>query len=125
MRPKLDPRQPKENPRQQPPYSEQRRHARVEIANARCWLVDGEHTVYLRLHDVSAGGLSVRAPVPFQAARSVEVRLELPGGVTVRARGEIVWVRPEGGDLGGPRMGARFLEFVEGEEELFKLVGRA
>ena len=34
----------------------------------------------------------------------------------VRARGEVVWVRPQGGDSGTPRMGARFLEFDEGAE---------
>jgi hypothetical protein len=126
MSPAINPKSPPERPRPQPPPSEQRRrHPRLELA-ARCFLVDGEHTFYLRVHDVSAGGLSVRAPVPFRAARPIDVRLELPGGATVRARCVIVWVRPEGGESpGAPRMGARFLEFVEGEEDLYKLVGRA
>jgi len=120
----LDLRKPPSRPTPQPP-AEQRRHPRQEMP-ARCWLADGQHTLYLRVHDISAGGLSVRAPVPFRAAHAVEVRLELPGGVTVRARGEIVWVRPDGGEhAGAPRMGARFLAFDEGEEELYKLLGRA
>ena len=107
------------------PPEDKRRHPRLPLL-ARAWIEDGRHTVYLRVHDVSCGGLSVRAPVPFAAADAVEVRLELPGGLEVRARGEVMWVRPEPGESsGGPRMGARFLEFHEGEEALFKLLGRA
>jgi hypothetical protein len=124
MTPKLDPRQAPPTPNApQKPVLEQRRHPRVAVP-ARCWIVDGEHTVYLRVHDVSLGGLSVRAPVPFRPSGNIEVRLELPSGVTVRAKGEVVWVRPEGGEVSGqPRMGARFLEFLEGEEELYTLLG--
>ena len=103
---------------------DKRRWPRVPLA-ARAWIEDGHHTMYVRVHDVSRGGLSVRAPVPFAAADAVEVRLELPGGVVVRARGEIMWVKPEPGETSGPRMGARFLEFHDGEEALFKLLGRA
>ncbi len=103
--------------------TEKRQHPRVPVP-ARAWIADGQHTIYLRLHDLSVGGLSVRAPVPFAAADPVELRIELPGGIQVRARGEIRWVRDGGGES-GPRMGARFLEFHEGEEELYKLLGSA
>jgi hypothetical protein len=99
MTPKLDPRTPEPPEPPKSPYSELRRHQRLELP-VRCWIIDGSHTVYLRVHDVSAGGL-------------------------VRARGEVVWVRPDGGEVSGPRMGARFVEFLEGEEELYKAVGRA
>jgi hypothetical protein len=124
--PKLDPRQaPTVHHTPPRPLNEQRRHPRVELP-ARCWIKDGDHTVYLRVHDVSCGGLSVRAPVPFRPSGTVEVRLELPNGHTVVARGEVVWVRPEGGEVAGqPRMGARFLEFLEGEEDLYDMLGRA
>ena len=124
MTPKLDPRNPEPPEPPKSPFSENRRHERRGLP-VRCWIVDGRHTVYLRVHDVSAGGLSVRAPVPFHPAGPVEMRVELPGGTLVRARGEVVWVRPDGGEVSGPRMGARFLEFLEGEEELYKAVGRA
>jgi hypothetical protein len=97
------------------PSYETRRHPRM-VLPVRCWIVGGPHTLYLRLHDVSLGGLSVRAPVPFSATAPVELRLELPGGQAVRARGEVVWVR--GVADSGPRMGARFVEFVEGRELL-------
>jgi PilZ domain len=124
---KLDPRNlpaASSTPPPEPPRGdEKRRHPRVALT-ARAWIVDAEHTVYLRVHDVSAGGLSVRAPVPFQPSRSVDLRIELPGGVEVHARGEIVWVRGEPQN-GGPRMGARFLEFLDGEDALYKLLGRA
>jgi hypothetical protein len=101
---------------------DKRRHPRLPLP-ARAWIEDGRHTYYVRVHDVSAGGLSVRAPVPFEASDCVELRLELPGGVQVRARGEIIWVRSNRGGESGPRMGARFLEFHEGEEALYKLLG--
>jgi PilZ domain len=106
------------------PPREQRRHPRFELA-VRCWIMDSRHTLYLRVHDISRGGLSVRAPVPFAPAGRIEVGLELPGGQRVRARGEVVWVRTTTTQESGPRMGARFLEFVEGEEELYQLLGNA
>ncbi len=109
-----------------PPHAETRRHRRVELP-ARCWIEDGEHTYYLRVHDVSRGGLSVRAPVPFSAAHQIVLRLELPGDRTVSARAEVVWVRdsPAADAASGARMGARFLEFLEGEEELYAILGNA
>jgi hypothetical protein len=97
------------------PAHDTRRHPRVTLP-VRCWIVSGQHTLYLRLHDLSLGGLSVRAPVPLSASAPIDLRLELPGGQAVRARGEVVWVR--GVADSGPRMGARFVEFVEGEELL-------
>jgi hypothetical protein len=106
------------------PEREQRRHPRLEVA-VRCWITDERHTVYLRLHDISRGGLSVRAKVPFAPAGKIEVGMELPGGRRVRARGEVVWVRPQSTGETGPRMGARFLDFLEGEEDLYQLLGNA
>jgi hypothetical protein len=94
---------------------------------ARCWIGDGRRTVYMRVHDVSRGGLSVRAPVPFAPSDPVELRLELPGGRSARARGEIVWVKNarDVSEGSGARMGARFLEWLTGEEELYNLLPRA
>jgi hypothetical protein len=108
------------------PSREKRQHPRVELM-VRCWITDERHTLYLRLHDLSRGGLSVRAPVPFPPSGRVELGLELPGGERVRARGEVVWVRTANYDPAarGPRMGARFLEFLEGEEALYGLLGNA
>jgi len=116
-----DPSHPK--PPSEPPR-EQRRHPRFELA-VRCWITDSRHTLYLRVHDISKGGLSVRAPVPFAPSGRIEVGLELPGGRRVRAHGEVVWVRSSTATESGPRMGARFLEFVEGEEDLYQLLGNA
>jgi hypothetical protein len=104
------------------PSREQRRHPRVQVA-VRCWLITDEHTVYLPLHDLSIGGLSVRAPVPFSPTTPLRVELELPSGSQVRARGEVVWVRRPATDApeSGPRMGARFTELLDGADELTKL----
>jgi PilZ domain-containing protein len=104
-----------------PPSRELRRHPRVDLT-VRCWIMNRRHTLYLRLHDLSRGGLSVRAPVPFAAASVIEVGMELPGGRRLRARGEVVWVRSGAADESGPRMGARFVEFIEGEAELYALL---
>jgi len=110
-----------------PSYANQRRYPRLPLA-ARCWIADAAHTVYLRVHDVSRGGLSVRAMVPFTPHETVDLELELPGGGRVRARAEIVWVRGSSDDPPPrpewPRMGARFLEFLEGEEALTEALGR-
>jgi hypothetical protein len=105
------------------PSVEKRRHPRLELG-LRCWIGDARHTLYLQLHDVSRGGLSVRAPVPFAPATPIEVGLELPDGRQVRARGEVVWVRGTPGEA-GPRMGARFVEFLEGESDLDDVLGHA
>ena len=104
--------------------AEKRRHARFP-SHARAWIADGEHTLYLRVHDLSLGGLSVRAPVPFAANDVIEVRLELPGGIRVRARGEVRWVRETAIGESGARMGAEFTDFEEGEEDLHELLGHA
>jgi hypothetical protein len=103
------------------PPPEKRRHPRQELA-IRCWITDERHTVYLRVHNISRGGLSVRASVPFAPSGAIDVGLELPGGRRVRARGEVVWVRTIAPTDRGARMGARFLEFVEGEDDLARLL---
>jgi hypothetical protein len=120
---KLDLNPPKPAPKEQPVYEAKRRHPRHQLP-VRCWLNDGVHTMYLRVHDVSAGGLSVRAPVAFLPDHDVQVRLELPGGRVVIARGRVVWVRPGSGEISGPRMGACFIELTEGADELYNLVGQ-
>jgi hypothetical protein len=127
MSSKLDPRDQRNRPPPSaPPHGETRRYPRVELP-ARCWIEDGEHTFYLRVHDVSRGGLSVRAPTPFEKSHQIVLRLELPGERTVRARAEVVWVRdsPAAELASGARMGARFLEFIEGEEDLYEILGNA
>jgi hypothetical protein len=104
------------------PSDNKRRHPRFTLP-ARCWIVDGRNTIYMRVHDVSRGGMSLRAPVPFRPTSAIELRIELPGGTTTRARAEVVWVR--GGGEPGPRMGARFVEFLDGQDALYKLLERA
>jgi hypothetical protein len=121
--PKIETPQPKPADKPRPPV-EKRRHPRLETG-LRCWIGSTRHTLYVQLHDVSLGGLSVRAPVPFPPATTIEVGLELPGGRRLRARGQVVWVRGEPAPESGARMGARFLEFIEGEDELETVLGNA
>jgi hypothetical protein len=115
--PKIETPQPKPADKTPPPDVEKRRYPRLETG-LRCWIGSQRHTLYVRLHDVSRGGLSVRARVPFIPATTIEVGLELPGGSRLRARGEVVWVRDEPAPDSGAHMGARFVEFLEGEGEL-------
>ena len=110
-------------------WKEKRRHPRRPLA-VRCWIGDGRHTLYARVHDVSLGGLSIRAPVPFSPDAELELTLIVGGEIgasqkaAIRARGRVVWVRQArlAGHPTGPRMGAEFLRFVEGEDLLRLLV---
>jgi hypothetical protein len=110
-----------------PVYAEKRRHPRHQLA-VRCWISDGKHTVYARVHDVSLGGLSIRAPIAFQPNAQLELALVLPvpgldhteGLVAVRAVGRVVWVRAR---EAGPRMGAEFVDVISGEHALRRLLG--
>ena len=125
-------------------FAEKRRYPRRQLA-VRCWIGDGHHTLFARLHDLSLGGLSLRAPVPFAPRAELEVALMLPGtiedphsAVAIRARGRVVWARRADGvgrasppfgrraltQPSGPRMGAEFVEFLEGEALLRKLIER-
>jgi hypothetical protein len=58
----------------EPSFAEKRRYPRLQLP-VRCWMADGLHTVYARVHDVSLGGLSLRSPVPFAPDAEVELAL--------------------------------------------------
>lgn len=92
------------------PYSKRRQHPR-RLTSIRCWISDQVHTAYLRMHDISLGGLSVGAPLPFEPNTEIELRIELPGGRQVRARGCVVWRKEM-------RLGARFVEILAGQSDL-------
>ncbi len=93
------------------PSGTQRRQHPRHLTTARCWISDSVHTAYLRMHDISLGGLSVGAPLPFAPNSEIEVRIELPFGREVRARGCVVWRKEM-------RLGARFVEILAGQSEL-------
>jgi hypothetical protein len=111
-------------------WSEKRRHPRRALA-VHCWIRDDRHTVYARLHDVSLGGLSIRAPILFRPDAELELAIVLASddeptamsAVAVRARGRVVWVRAAAEGPGTARMGAQFVEILEGEAALRRLVG--
>ena len=112
-----------ESVNQRPQYDEKRRHARRQLS-VHCWMGDGAHTIFARIHDVSLGGLSMRVPVLFSLGTQLEIILAIPSSgsstiKTVRARAEVVWLRAT---EGGPRMGTRFLGFPDGDGALRKLV---
>lgn len=96
-------------------WPHQRRYPRHPV-NARCWVSADSHTAYLRMHDLSLGGLSIGATLPFAPEAEIEVRIELPSG-TVYARGQVVW-------RGRERMGARFTEILSGQQHLEALLAK-
>ncbi len=94
---------------------EKRQSPRRQLS-VRCWLADGQHTIFARIHDVSQGGLSMRVPVPFALGTELEVALTTSGHggalvVPVRVVARVVWLRTA---ESGPRMGTRFLDFPDG-----------
>ena len=115
-------------------WAEKRRFPRHQLA-VRCWIRDAQTTLYARVHDVSLGGLSIRAPIAFAPKAELELAIVLPGDpanptglLAIRARGRVVWVRASQGDGPGPgvpRMGAEFLDFIDGEQTLRRLIGSA
>ena len=108
--------------------SEKRQSPRRQLS-VRCWLADGQHTIFARIHDVSQGGLSMRVPVPFSLGTELEIALTTSGQggglvVPVRAIARVVWLRTA---ESGPRMGTRFLEFPDGPDgfgQLCRLIDR-
>lgn len=93
------------------PVEERRNHRRHRVLE-RAWF-DGEaRAVYTRLHDISRGGLSVRGAMPFQDGERLTVTLR-----GVRAHAEVSW-RSDRAPAG---MGFRFVEVLDGEDELLEL----
>lgn len=93
-----------------PDYREKRRHVRRQLG-VRCWMADGASTLYARVHDVSTGGLSIRAPVAFRPGTQLELSLVVGSTIAARAIGRVVWVSAR---AGGARMGAEFVRFEHG-----------
>lgn len=112
-----------------PSYEEKRAHRRYQLA-VRCWLADGQRTLYAPVHDVSAGGLSLRAPALFAPDAELELSLVLPptentrphGELAIRTRGRVVWVQKPSA-TSRAHMGARFLDVLD-EVLLGRLLGR-
>jgi hypothetical protein len=92
---------------------ERRRHRRRRSFE-RAWFDSKTRAVYVRLWDISRGGVSVRGAMPFSDGETLTVTL---GGVRVRA--EVSWrsERPVAGT------GFRFVEVLDGEDELIALTG--
>ena len=92
-------------------YAERR--AQLRQPTRRRALFDAkQRTVFTKLHDISEGGLSVRAPMPFQHGEELIVTLE-----DVRVRVQVQWT------LTHPRagMGFRIVEVLGGGEQLLTL----
>ncbi|HEY3354801.1 MAG TPA: PilZ domain-containing protein [Polyangia bacterium] len=97
---------------------ERRKHTRYP-SQLRCWLRGPARQVYVRLRDISRGGLGLRAPTTFPRGEVAEVLVEDPRrGVALRARGEVVWTHPDPDHPDHTGTGIRFLEVTEGLELL-------
>jgi len=91
--------------------AERRRHLRLPT-HRRALFDTRERAVFTKLHDISQGGLSVRAPMPFRHGEELVVTL---GGVRVRVQVQWANAQPGGG------MGFRIVEVLDGGEELLTL----
>ena len=93
----------------------EQRHSRRRRAFIRCWVNDALARRYVRLIDVGLEGARVELALPPPVGDEVEIRFAFrPGGVVVRARGEVVW-RTMGFRGRGGVMGVRFVEIDGGE----------
>jgi PilZ domain-containing protein len=90
---------------------ERRRQPRQRI-HARAWFDTSDRSVYTRLHDIGPGGLSVRSSMPFRDGEHLVVTVG-----AARVRVQVRWSsgRPRAG------MGFRFVEVLDGEDELHAL----
>ena len=98
------------------PPTQRRKHPRVLI-KAHSWVRYGMQTVYLRVRDLSRGGIGLVTPMPFYPAGEVEFEIEFPGGRAMVARGEVMWAQTQP-DL---RIGARFTKIIKGQDVLESL----
>ncbi|MEJ2364412.1 MAG: PilZ domain-containing protein [Deltaproteobacteria bacterium] len=72
------------------------------------------------LRDISAGGISVATPTPYEVGYEMLVSIELPEELeTVRALAEVVWVHPLEAAFHPTGMGLKFLDLKD--EDYYKL----
>jgi len=111
------------------PYAHRNRRSgqRVYLRTQIACLEPGGPSHEGALGNLGEGGIFIHAPAPYPAGTrlSLAFKLQLGGeSRTLRARGEVVWVRRAGGDrLAG--FGVRFTEIASDEARLIhRLLGR-
>ncbi|HJZ88163.1 MAG TPA: PilZ domain-containing protein [Polyangia bacterium] len=88
--------------------AEHRQHPRHR-SSLMIWLSSPERSLYVRLHDLSLGGLGLRVPTCLVRGQAIEIALTLPDGAEIGGRAVVAWVRPEG----APGAGLRLLETTD------------
>jgi Tfp pilus assembly protein PilZ len=97
---------------------ERRKHPRFP-SQLHCWLRGPARQVYVRLRDLSLGGVALRAPTTFVRGDQAEVVVEDPHrGINLRARGEVVWTHPDPEHPEHTGTGVRFVQILAGAELL-------
>jgi hypothetical protein len=105
--------------RLQPVTGDERRRFRRVGSGLRCWLRGQSRTVYVRLRDLSHGGIGICAPTTFQRGDAAEVLVEdAHHARSLRAHAEVAWSHPDTDNPGHSGTGVRFLEVIEGRELL-------
>ena len=87
--------------------SENRKHERVPT-QLRCWCEGDNVTLYVRITNLSEGGLFVRTSTPLACGAQAVVRLTPGGDPELQARATVVWLREEVERAYPPGMGLRF-----------------
>jgi hypothetical protein len=97
---------------------ERRKYPRFP-SHLRCWLKGQARQAYVRLRDISRGGLGLRAPTTFPRGEVAEVIIENPGrGLKLRGRCEVVWNHPDPDHPEHTGTGLRFVAIEAGAELL-------
>ena len=98
---------------------DERRRYRRFPSGLKCWLTCEARLVYVRLRDLSRGGLGLRAPTNFAAGDAAEAIVEDPARQqSLRARCEIVWSHPDEDHPDHTGTGVRFVEILDGTDVL-------
>ncbi len=86
-----------------------------------CWCETEEVTLYVKILNVSEGGVFIRTATPLEVGRRAKVVFHCPGGnEEVVAVGEVI--RSVGDRPGPPGMGLRFVSFEKNGDRFLDLL---
>ncbi|MFZ5471906.1 MAG: TIGR02266 family protein [Myxococcota bacterium] len=97
---------------------ENRRHKRV-LSRLRCWCEGQNVTLFVRIGDLSEGGLFLRTSTPLERGTKALLRFQVGEAAEVETRATVMWARGDGEEQ-PPGMGLQFEELAPGTRELIR-----
>jgi len=101
--------------------TENRKHERYP-SRLRCWCESENITLYVRIANLSEGGLFLQTNTPMEAGRRTLLRLSGRDVREVMAEAVVVWNRPQRQEKGPPGMGLKFEELDSGALALLRRI---